>query len=91
MLAKLSSDIYLDPQGEWVGNLFEIRTLNYFGGHFQMMLNFSEIVPRNVYNCGSRNHEGELYVIIFLDIKGEGDTASQDKNFSEILVLKLRV
>ena len=33
-----------------------------------------------------------LYVIIFLDIRvWEGDTASQDKNFSEMWVLKIRV
>ena len=39
-----------------------------------------------------QGHEGELYVIILLDIMvWEGDTASQDKNFSEIWVLKLRV
>ena len=54
----------------------------------------SEIVRRYVYDCGSRDHEGELfiaYVIICLDIRvWEGDTASQDKNFSEIWVLKLR-
>ena len=37
-----------------------------------MMFNFSEIVPRNVYDCGSRVNKGELYVIIFLDVKGEG-------------------
>ena len=49
-------------------DLFEIRALNYFWGHLQMMFNFPEIVPRNVYDCGSRDHEGELYVIIFLDI-----------------------
>ena len=55
-----------------------------------MMINFPENVPRNVYDCCSRDHEGELYVI-FLDIKKEGDNASQDKNFSEIWVLKLRV
>ena len=36
-----------------MGNLFEIRALNYFGGHLQMMFNFPEIVPRNVYDCGS--------------------------------------
>ena len=47
-----------------------------------MMLNFPEIIPINVYECGSRDHEGELYVIIFLDIRvWSGDTASQDKNF----------
>ena len=57
-----------------------------------MMFNFPEIVPRNVYECGSKDHEGELYVIIFLDIRvWEGDTTSQDKNFSKIWVLKLRV
>ena len=45
-----------------------------------MMFHFPEIVPRNVYDCGSRDHEGELYVIISLDIRvWEGD-----KNFSEI-------
>ena len=72
-------------------NLFEIWALNYFGGHLQMF-NFPEIVPRNVSDCGSRDHEGELCVIIFLDIRvWEGDTASEVKNFSEILVLKLRV
>ena len=37
-----------------------------------MMFNFPEIVLRNVYNCGSRDYEGEFYVIIFLDIKGVG-------------------
>ena len=42
-------------------NLFEIRALNYFWDHLQMMLNFfCEIVPRNVYDCDSRDHEGEL-------------------------------
>ena len=56
-----------------------------------MMFNFPEIVPRNLYECCSRDHEGELYVIIFLDIRvWEGDIASQDKNLSEMLVLKLR-
>ena len=59
-----------------------------------MMFKFPEIVPRNwenLYECGSRDHEGELYVIIFLDIRvWEGDIASQDKNFSEIWVLKLK-
>ena len=83
MLEKLSSDTFLDPRGG-VDNLFEIRALNYFCGHLPMMLNFHGIVPRNVYACGSKDHEGQLYVIIFLDIKGEGDTASQDKNFSKI-------
>ena len=34
-------------------NLFEIRALNYFWGHLHMMCNFSDIVPRNVYDCGS--------------------------------------
>ena len=54
------------------------------------MFNFPEIVPRNVYECGSRGHEGELYVIILLDIRvWEGDTASQDKNFSEIAGRKI--
>ena len=37
-----------------------------------MMFNFPEIVLRNVYNCGSRDHERELFVTIFLDIKGKG-------------------
>ena len=55
----------LGPKGEGVDNLFEIRTLNYFGGYFQMMFNMKLCL-------GSRDHEGELYVIIFLDIKGEG-------------------
>ena len=32
------------------------------------MFIFPEIVPRNVNVCGSRDHERELYVIIFLDI-----------------------
>ena len=45
---------------EGMDNLFEIRTLNYLWGHLQMMLNFSEIVPINVYDCDSRDHEGEL-------------------------------
>ena len=41
-----------------------------------MMFNFPEIVPRNLYECGPRDHEGELCVIIFLDIRvWEGDTA----------------
>ena len=55
-------------------NLFEIRTLNYFGGHFQMMFNFPEIVPRNVYNCAVQGIMKERLFIcaIFLDIKGEG-------------------
>ena len=48
-----------------------------FGGHFQMMFNFPEIVPRNVYNCTTCDnilgHQG-----------GGGDTASQDKNLLEI-------
>ena len=58
-------------------NLFEIRALNCFWGHLQMMFNFSEIVPRNVYDCGSRDHERlrvVAYVIKFLDIRvWEGD------------------
>ena len=33
------------------------------------MFNIPEIVPRNVYDCGSRDREGELYVIISLDIR----------------------
>ena len=39
-----------------------------------MMLNFPEIVPKNinVYDCGSREDEGDLYEIIFLDTNGEG-------------------
>ena len=41
-------------------NLFEIRALNYFWGHLQMMFNFSDIVPRKVYDRDSRDHEGEL-------------------------------
>ena len=46
-----------------------------------MMFDFPEIVPRNVYDCGSRDHEGDLYVIISFDIRvWDGDTASQDKN-----------
>ena len=85
MLEKLSSDIFLDPKGEGVDNLFEILALNYFWDHLQMMLNFSEIVPRNVYDCGRRV---VAYVIIFLDIRvWEGDTSSQDKNFSEMYAL----
>ena len=59
-----------------------------------MMSDFPEIVPRIVNDCGSRDDEGDLYVIIFLDTNGEGvggDTTSQDKNFSEIWVLKQRV
>ena len=55
---------------------------------------FFEIVPRNVYNCGSRDDEADLCVIQFLDTNGEGvegDTASQDKTFSEIWELKIRV
>ena len=56
----------------------------------QIMFYFPEIVPRNVYDCGSRDHAGELYVIVFLDIRVlVGDTASQGKNFSENWVLKL--
>ena len=39
---------------------FEIPALNYFWGHLQMMFNLSECAPRNVYDCGSRDHEGEL-------------------------------
>ena len=60
MLENLSGDNILGPQGEGVDNLFEIWALDYFWGHLQMMFNFSEIVPRNVYDCGSRDHEGEL-------------------------------
>ena len=37
-----------------------------------MMWNFPEIVPRNVYNCGSRDDESNLYVIIFLDTNAVG-------------------
>ena len=51
-------------------------------------------MPRNVNDCGSRDDEENLYVIILLDTNGEGvggDTTSQNKNFSEIWVLKLRV
>ena len=87
--------IYFWTPREGMDNLFEIRALNYFWGHLQMMFNFPEIVPRNVYDRGSRDREGELYVIISLDIRmWEGYTAShQDKNFSEIwlLYIKLRV
>ena len=32
-------------------NFFEIRAMNYFWGHLQKF-NFSEIVPRNVYDQG---------------------------------------
>ena len=56
---------------------------NKFGGHLHIM-------PRNVYDCSSMK---EGYVIIFYRTPrarvGEGDTASQDKNFLEIWVLKL--
>ena len=54
---------------------FEIRALNSFWAHLQMMFNFPEIV--------SRDHEGELYVIISLDISvWEGDTASMQAGAS---------
>ena len=60
-----------------------------------MMFYFPEIVPKNLHDCCKRDHEEELYVIIFLDMKGEGVgggmPSMQDKNFSEIWVLKLRV
>ena len=46
--------------------------MHWVGGHLQIMLNFPEIVPRNMYHCGSKDDEGDLYVIIFLDINGEG-------------------
>ena len=86
----------LGPQREGIDNLFEIRALNYFWGHLQMFY-FSEIVPRNVHSCmrfkGSwRRVVAYDLVITLLDIMvWEGDTASQDKNFSEIWVLKLRI
>ena len=35
-----------------------------------MMFNFAEIVPRNMYDCSSRDHEGELYVIIWFGHQG---------------------
>ena len=53
-------------------SLFEIRALNYFGVILQMMFNFPEIVPRNVYDCGSRDHEGELSVYNILGHQGVG-------------------
>ena len=37
-----------------------------------MMFYFPEIVPKNVYDCCKRDHEGELYVIMFVDMKGKG-------------------
>ena len=87
-------------------NLSAIRDLNsYFWGHLQMMLNFSEIVPIEMCMIaiqGIMKESCSLCDNIFLDIRvweggyrlpgcGRGDTASQDKNFSEIWVLKLRV
>ena len=38
---------------------FQTFLRSLFWCHFQMMSNFPEIVHRNVYNCGSRDHEGE--------------------------------
>ena len=52
-----------------------------------MMFNFSEIVPRNLYDCGSRDHEGELYSPCdnMLGHQGVGGGYRlQDNNFSEI-------
>ena len=63
MLEKLSRDIFLDPKGR--GSIAFLR----FWSHLQIMFNFPEIEPRNVFDCGSRDHGGVLYVIISLDIR----------------------
>ena len=31
-----------------------------------MMFNFPESVPRNVYECGSRDHERKLYMYVII-------------------------
>ena len=76
-----------EPKGRGRITFFEIRALNYFGCLLQLMFNFPEIFTKNVYDCGSKDHEGDLCVIINLDIKGsvwEGNTASQDKKFRKL-------
>ena len=69
-----------------------VRALNYFWGHLQMF-NFSEIVPIEMCIVAIQRIMKESciaydIVITLLDIRvWEEDSASQDKNFSEIWVL----
>ena len=65
-------------------NLFEILALNYFWGH--LCLEMCMIVIQ-----GIMKESCSLCDIILGHQGVGGGTASQDKNFSEIWVLKLRV
>ena len=54
-------------------NLFEIRALKlYFGSFYIIMLNFPEIVPRNVHMFGVQGMSYNTHVIIVLDTKRAG-------------------
>ena len=53
-------DIFLDPNGWGMIRFWDWGPKTILGVICIMMLNFPEIIPRNVYGFGSRDNIGEL-------------------------------